>query len=172
MWNYSWEEAVFVIFCLRSWEQAVFIIFCLSCRSFHTKELFDNFFDILSVGEDKADGTITLIKGPTNILVETGGPSDRERLLSGQHVYKVLFDSTYNLREGEKGGRTDRQTDRQTDRGYKDITNTGNLSGLYREQLLNNDNIMLYLRMTGGFCTHEPLVDTLDTICISHHQPV
>ena len=80
----SWEEAVFVIFCLSSWEEAVFVIFCLSsCRSFNTKELFDHFCDILSAGEDKADGTITLIKGPTNILVDTGGPSDRERLLSG-----------------------------------------------------------------------------------------
>ena len=97
MWNYSWEEAVFVILChssweeavfvilcLNSWEEGVFVIFCLSCcRSFHTKQLFDHFCDILSVGEDKADGTITLIKGPTNILVDTGGPSDRERLLSG-----------------------------------------------------------------------------------------
>ena len=99
MWNYSWEEGVFVILCLSC------------CRCFHTKELFDHFCDILSVGEDKADGTITLIKGPINILVDTGGPSDREETaqwLTCLHLVRwhlmVLYNSTYNLREGEKAG--------------------------------------------------------------------
>ena len=40
----------------------------------------------LPAGEDKADGSITLIKGPTNVLVDTGGPCDRETLLKGEQV--------------------------------------------------------------------------------------
>jgi glyoxylase-like metal-dependent hydrolase (beta-lactamase superfamily II) len=33
--------------------------------------------------QQRADGTITLIKGPKKIIVDTGGPSDRQYLLDG-----------------------------------------------------------------------------------------
>ena len=43
-------------------------------------------FWTVTAGEDKADGTITLIKGHKNILVDTGSPSDREKLLNGETI--------------------------------------------------------------------------------------
>ena len=52
MWNCSWEEAVFVIFCLSC------------CRCFHTKELFDHFCDILSVGKTRLMELSPLLKAP------------------------------------------------------------------------------------------------------------
>lgn len=34
-------------------------------------------------GRQRADGTITLIKGPQNVLVDTGGPQDKEAVVEG-----------------------------------------------------------------------------------------
>lgn len=38
-------------------------------------------------GYFKADGTITLVKGPKNVVVDTGGPSDREVIISGLELH-------------------------------------------------------------------------------------
>lgn len=45
----------------------------------------------LSKGQQRACGSISLIKGPKNVVVDTGNPWDRDHILDGMYRYMCVF---------------------------------------------------------------------------------